>query len=267
MNMFIHLRLGHYLQDEAGGDGGDGGGAPAAAPAADAPPASQSAADPAATAEGSSLFGIETPEELAAKQEAEKKASEQKTEEQLSQEAQEKADKEKAEKDALGAPETYEAFTAPEGIEIAEEVMPDVQALFKELNLPQDRAQEVFEKLLGIQERINGTPEQQMQRAEQQIIALNTSLAEQCKALPNIGGEKFGESLATASKVMQQFGTPELRSLIALTGVGSHPEFFKMMVAIGSKMSPDTFENGGDEPQSERRAADVMFGDLFKPKS
>ena len=265
MNMFIHLRLGHYLQDEAGGDGGDGGGA-APAPAADAPADAKPAAEPAATAEGSSLFGIETPEELAAKQEAEKKANEQKTEEQLTKEADEKAAKEKAEKDALGAPETYEAFKAPEGVEIAEEVMPDVQALFKDLNLPQDKAQEVFEKLLGLQERINGTPEEQMQRAEQQIIALNTSMAEQCKSLPGIGGEKFGESLATASKVMQQFGTPELRSLIALTGVGSHPEFFKMMVAIGSKMSPDTFERGGEEPQVEKSAAKAMFGHLFEDK-
>lgn len=265
MTMFIHGRLGHYMQNEAGESGDAGGGAPAAA--ADQT-AAASVADPAATPESTSLFGVESPEELAARQAEEKANNEpQKTEEEIAKEAEEKAAKEKAEKDALGAPETYEAFKAPEGVEIAEEVMPDVQALFKDLNLPQDKAQEVFEKLIGLQEKLNGTPEEQMQRAEQHIIQLNTQLAEQCKALPDIGGEKFAESLTIASKAMQQFGDPELRSLISLTGVGSHPAFFKMMVKIGSMMSPDTFEQGGEEPQTGRRAADVMFGDLFKPKS
>lgn len=248
MNKFIHGRLGHYLQDEAGADGGDGGGGAAAA------------AEPAATAEGSSLLSNE-PAAEPAKTEADPTAT---TEPAKTEEVEKKDDPaEKKDEQPEGAPEAYEAFTVPEGIEIDEEVMPDVQDLFKDLNLPQAKAQEVFEKLLGIQERINGTPEQQIQHAEQQIIALNTSLAEQCKALPDIGGEKFTESLTTASRVMQQFGTPELRSLIALTGVGSHPEFFKMMVAIGSKMSPDTFEQGGETPQADRRAADVMFGHLF----
>lgn len=261
MNMFIHGKLGHYLQSEAGADGADAGGG-AATPA----DAGAETNTPAQTVENSGLFGLgESPDpaktEQAAGTEGDGKAKE-------GEEAEKKEEAgEKKDEQPEGAPEAYEAFTAPEGIEIAEEVMPDVQALFKDLNLPQAKAQEVFEKLLGLQERINGTPEEQVQRAEQQIIALNTSLAEQCKQLPDIGGDKFADSLATASKVMQQFGTPELRSLIALTGVGSHPEFFKMMVAIGSKMSPDTFEKGGEEPQADRRAADVMFGDLFKPKS
>ncbi|MNP22920.1 hypothetical protein D3C76_1156100 [compost metagenome] len=142
--------------------------------------------------------------------------------------------------------------------------MPEVHEIFKDLGLSQEKAQEVFEKFLDIQQKLAGTPEQQMQAAQEQIMTLNTRLAEECKNLPDIGGEKFGESLATASKVIQQFGTPEFRSLIAYTGVGSHPEFFKMMVAIGSKMSPDNFVQGGEGAVSERRPEEIMFGHLFK---
>lgn len=253
MNKFIHGRMGHYLQDETGEGGAPSGGAPAAE-------AATTDAAPTPTAEGSSLFG--GGDAPAADVGAETNA------EQVKDAAKEEGKEDETKKDEKpeGAPEAYETFTVPEGIELADEVMPDVQALFKELGLPQERAQETFEKLLAIQEKINGTPEEQIQRAEQQIVALNTSLAEQCKALPEIGGEKFAESLTTASKAMQQFGDPELRSLIALTGVGSHPAFFKMMVKIGSMMSPDTFEQGGEEPQAQRRAADAMFGHLF-PKS
>lgn len=233
------------LMDEAPADGVPSG---AAAPAA--PPAEVEAP---ANVEGSSLLGEVKPDKPAEPAPAEGKP-----------EGEQGEKKEGEEKPSEGAPEAYEEFKAPDGIELDPEVMPEVHEIFKELGLSQEKAQEVFEKFLGIQEKLAGTPEQQMQAAEQQIVALNTKLAEECKNLPDIGGEKFAESLATASKVMQQFGTPEMRSLIAYTGVGSHPEFFKMMVAIGSKMSPDNFVQGGEGAVSERRGEDIMFGHLFK---
>lgn len=244
--------FGLFPMEEAGADGVPAGGGSDPAPApdpADAPP--PAAADTPANVEGSSLLGdlrTDKPDDLAP--------------------ADDKPDGEKKDdvKPPEGAPDVYEEFKAPDGIEIDPEVMPEVHEIFKDLGLSQDKAQEVFEKFLGIQEKLAGTPEQQMQAAEQQIVALNTRLAEECRNLPEIGGEKFAESLATASKVMQQFGSPEFRSLIAYTGVGSHPEFFKMMVAIGSKMSPDNFVQGGEETRTERRGEEIMFGHLFDKK-
>lgn len=166
--------------------------------------------------------------------------------------------------DVPGAPEAYEPFSLPEGVEIDESVMPDVHALFKDLGLPQEKAGEVMSKLLDIQAKLAGTPEQQQEAMHRQVSELNAGLAEQCKALPGIGGENFQQSLEAASKVMLAFGTPELRDLVTYTAVGSHPEFFKFIHAIGSKMSPDVFEHGGESAKTSQRPADVMFGDLFK---
>jgi hypothetical protein len=249
MSMFIHGRLGHYLQDEAGADGVPSGGGTDAAPA-------PAATDAPASVEGSSLLGELKPDAVTDLTPPDVKADDKP--------AEGEDGEKKDEKPAEGAPEVYEAFKAPDGIELDETVMPEIHEIFKELGLPQDKAQEIFEKFLGIQEKLAGTPEQQMQAAEQQIVALNSRLAEECKNLPDIGGEKFGESLTIASKVMQQFGSPEFRQLIAYTGVGSHPEFFKMMVAIGSKMSPDNFVQGGEEARTERRGEEIMFGHLFQ---
>lgn len=247
MSMFVHGRLGHYLQEEAPADGTPAGGGSDPAPTGE--PAATPAGAPA-NAEPTSLLGDPPADPAPA---GEKPEGEE-----------DKDGQKKDDKPAEGAPETYEEFKAPDGIEIDPEVMPEVHEIFKDLGLSQEKAQEVFEKFLGIQEKLAGTPEQQMQAAQEQIISLNTRLAEECKNLPDIGGEKFAESLTTASKVIQQFGTPEFRSLIAYTGVGSHPEFFKMMVAIGSKMSPDNFVQGGEGAVSERRGEDIMFGHLFK---
>jgi len=252
MSMFVHGRLGHYLQDEAGEGGGEGGGGTDPAPTGSDP---APAADTPVNVEGSSLLGdvkTDKPADPAPTDEAPKEGEEG-----------DKKEGDEAKKDE-GAPDVYEEFKAPDGIELDPEVMPEVHEIFKDLGLSQEKAQEVFEKFLGIQQKLAGTPEQQLQEAENQIVALNTKLADECRNLPDIGGEKFGESLATASKVMQAFGTPEFRQLVAYTGVGSHPEFFKMMVAIGSKMSPDNFVQGGDAAVTERRAEDLMFGHLFK---
>lgn len=250
MSMFVHGRLGHYLQEEAPADGVPSGGSDPA-PTGEAPAATTEAP---ANVEGSSLLSEAKsdvkPDLAPTGDKADEKPAE--------------GDKKEAEeKPVEGAPEAYEAFKAPDGIELDEAVMPEIHEIFKELGLPQEKAQEIFERFLGIQEKLAGTPEQQMQAAEEQIVSLNTRLAEECKNLPDIGGEKFAESLATASKVMQQFGTPEFRQLIAYTGVGSHPEFFKMMVSIGSKMSPDNFVQGGEEARTERRGEEIMFGHLF----
>lgn len=249
MSMFVHGRLGHYLQEEAPADGTPAGGGSDPAPTGE--PAAAPAGIPA-NAEPTSLLGDPPADPAPTGEKPEGEEG--------------KDGEKKDDKPAEGAPEAYEEFKAPDGIEIDPEVMPEVHEIFKDLGLSQEKAQEVFEKFLGIQEKLAGTPEQQMQAAQEQIISLNTRLAEECKNLPDIGGEKFAESLTTASKVIQQFGTTELRSLIAYTGVGSHPEFFKMMVAIGSKMSPDNFEQGGESAVSERRGEDIMFGHLFKDK-
>lgn len=223
----------HPMEEAGGSDAGSGGAATAAptsllgadpAPSADAAPATEPVADKVA----------DPAAEAAAKTE-----------------------------EAIGAPEAYEAFALPDGVEIDESVMPDVHALFKELGLPQEKAGEVLGKLLDIQAKMAGTPEQQHAAMEANISSLNTSLAEQCKALPDIGGEKFQQSLEVASKVMQQFGSQELRELVTYSAVGSHPEFFKFIHAIGSKMSPDVFEHGGEKAKASQRPADVMFGELF----
>ena len=240
MNQLRKLFGLHPMEEAGGADLGSAPAAPAAAqPAtptsllgsepAPAPAADQAPADPAAAAEA----------------DAAKPADDAKPEE------------------VPGAPEAYEPFTLPEGVAIDEAVMPDVHALFKELGLPQDKAGEVLGKLLAIQEKLNGTPEQQQEAMHQQVSELNAGLAEQCKTLPGIGGENFNQSLETASKVMLAFGTPELRDLVTYTAVGSHPEFFKFIHAIGSKMSPDVFEHGGESAKTSQRPADVMFGDLF----
>jgi hypothetical protein len=237
MNYLMLKLLGRLYMDEASPEGGDGGGGLAAAPAALTP-----AETAAPAAEAGSLLGDLAKPVV----EAEKPAAEVKQE----------ADK------AADLPETYQ-FTLPDGIELDEAAAPLVQELFKELGLPQEKAQAIMDKLLAIDQSRQQTPEQAEQQQFESISNLNKTWTDECSKLPDIGGENFQKSLEISSRAMVKFATPELRQMLNQSALGSNPEFFKFIHAIGSSMSPDTMEHSGETTNVSKRPADVMFGDIF----
>ncbi len=244
--------FGLHPMNEAPADGGQGGGseAPAAAPA------------PTAT----SLLGSE-PAAPAAPAEGQPAAEPAAEGQPATAEGEKAAEGDEKKPGADEVPEAYADFTLPEGVtldDIDQSALPEVHALFKELGLTQEKADMAFSKLLQIQQAMAGTPEQQQQQMEQNIIELNAAYAQQCRELPDIGGANFDASLEQASKVMQTFGDPDLQMLLTYTGVGSHPAFFKFIHSISARMAPDTFVNGGEQAIPNQRPADVLFGNLFK---
>jgi len=249
MSINLIKLLGRLYMNEAPTDGGDGGGgnAPAAAPVAEAPtaPAAESAPaaeKPTAPAEPTSLLGDDPnkPTEPAKPGEGE-----------------DVGDK------PAEVPEAYEPFTLPEGEELDENALPMVQDLFKELGLPQDKAQEVLNKLMEIDKARQPTQEQIQTMQVERITALNASWGEACKKLPELGGENFAKSAEVAASVMTQFGTPELREFLNYSALGSHPEFFKFIHAVGSSMKQDTMVHGGEEaPSSSKKPEERLWPGL-----
>lgn len=238
MNQLRKL-FGLVLMNEAGADGGDAGGAPAAAPApATAPATTEAPATAAPAAEAPSLLGD------LAKPEGEAPAD--------------KPADEAAKPDAPDVPEVYE-FKLPDGVELDENAAPMVQDLFKELGLPQDKAQAVLDKLLQIDQARQPTPEQIEQQQVEAIGALNKSWADECAKLPDIGGDNFNKSLEVTSKVMVKFATDDFRKMLNQSALGSHPEFFKFIHSIGSAMSQDTLEHGGTAGKGPRSLEERLW--------
>lgn len=250
MNVFVHKCLGQFLYNEAAVDGGEGGGAPAA----DAAPSPAPSSEPAAESAGSLLGDQIKPSEGADKS------------------GEVKPDGSKDENDNAeatnGAPDVYESFTLPEGAELDERALPMVQDLFKELNLPQDKAQAVLNKLLEIDAARQPTPEQteqmRAQAYEQGIQSLNKKWTDECRNLPELGGDNFAKSLEVASSVMVKYAPPELRDFLTNSGLGSHPEFFKFIHAIGSAMRNDTMEHGGEATPGSKDPGSLLWPNLTK---
>jgi hypothetical protein len=133
-----------------------------------------------------------------------------------------------------GAPETYE-FTAPEGQTLDDGVIAQFSEVAKELNLSQDAAQKVLDKMQPV---IAG-------RQAERLEAARNEWAESAKADKEFGGEKLTENLAVAKKAMDAFATPELRTLLNESGLGNHPEIIRAFYRAGKAISEDGFVAGG----------------------
>jgi hypothetical protein len=134
-----------------------------------------------------------------------------------------------------GAPETYEFKTPeglPEGTEIDTQIHDAYSEAARELDLPQDKAQGMFDKVMSTLHR-RGLEEQVRQRNE---------WAKEAKADPDFGGDKLDENLGVAKKAIEQFGSDGLRDLLeGSTGLGNHPELIRFMVGVGKALSEDRF--------------------------
>ena len=151
---------------------------------------------------------------------------------------------------AAGAPDKYEAFKAPEGAALDPTVMTEFEAAARELNLPQDAAQKLVDKMAPVMAK------QQAAQLEQ----LRTDWAAASTSDKEFGGEKLAENLGFARKAIDTFGTPELKTMLDQTGLGNHPDVVRFMVRAGKAISEDRIVTGGAPASANRSAADVLYG-------
>ena len=234
MNRFMKL-MGFVLMNEAVGDGAGG---PAAAPA------------PAAPAAGTTETTVLTPTAPATAPAA--GATETKTPEQIQQEA-DAAAATKKEADAAkptGAPDAYTDFTLPEGIDMDVGTLDAFKGLAKELNIPQEAAQ----KLIDLQTTLVA---KQADAYQQAVVAQGQKWAAEVKNDPELGGENYDKSVASAIKVIQSFGDPALTELLNDSGLGNHPALFKFCHRISAAISEDKFVMPGSQSNAPKEMSIV----------
>lgn len=208
-------------------------GDPPPAPAAGDPPASDPppAADPPA---GDPPAGdpspTKTPEEIAAEEAA--------------------AAKKVAAEKLVGAPEAYTAFTMPEGVPAPEGFDAALGGIAKDFNLSQDGAQALLNRL---QTDIQPLMQADREKAWQGV---RDGWKEQLKADPELGGAKYDQTVAVATRAINTFMTDDIKSVLAEYGLGDHPGMVRLMYKIGTTIREDTFvpPAGGSTPESRLAA-------------
>lgn len=149
-------------------------------------------------------------------------------------------------------PAEYQDFSAPEGVKLDTELVGDFKALAKDLGLGQEKAQEVVD--LGVKLQQKWQTEQ-----AQAIESAKTQWAEQSNSDKEFGGEKIAENLAVAKKALDTFGTDDLKQLLNDSGLGNHPEIIRAFYRAGKAISEDRFVGGGNGPSGSLDPAKVLF--------
>ena len=132
-----------------------------------------------------------------------------------------------------GAPENYEfnskVADAPQ--ELDSEVLNAFGDVAKELNLPQEDAQKVLDKVAPV------IQERQAKMLEQ----VRADWASESQSDEEFGGEALNENLNVAKQALDAFGTDAFKSLLQETGFGNHPEIIRFMYRAGKAISEDSY--------------------------
>ncbi len=209
----------------------------AAAPASEAEQAAEDAE--------SLLGGDETPEGEA---EASEEAKGEEGEDAKAEKSDAKGDDEKAD----AAPDEYEPFDVPEGMERDEEGLKEFADVARELDLPQAKAQ----KLVDLSNRIT---QRNMDAAYQVWADKQNEWAGEVRNDKDLGGSNFEQSKANAKAFVLQYGGQEALDALKITGAGNHPAVFRVLARAGKEMADDSIVGGQQGGKPEVSRAKAMF--------
>jgi len=155
-----------------------------------------------------------------------------------------------------GAPEAYTEFTMPDGVTLSDDLTGQIKDFAKRSNLTQEQAQELATLAA---ERKAGDSKAAQEAATQAVEQAKAQWMADAKGDKEFGGDKLGENLSFAKKALDQFGTPELRTLLDESGLGNHPEVIRLMVRAGKAISEDRIVTSGQASPGQRDAAKVLY--------
>lgn len=160
---------------------------------------------------------------------------------------------------SAGAPETYEAFNAPEGVEIPQDsaVVAAYSDFAKSQNLTQEQAQEGFAKLA----------QAQADQARAQQDAWRQGLEDETRNDPVLGGENLSESMVKADQVLATFDKDrKFTALLNETGLKWSKPIVALLNEVRDAIGEDRFLAGqpGEKPQ-ERTAQDFYSKSNMNP--
>lgn len=154
-----------------------------------------------------------------------------------------------------GAPETYEEFTIPEGMQHDETVLAEATDIFKEIGLTQKQAQTLVDFDMKSKQDLY----------QKSLDAWSETMDGWKKEAANdkeFGGTSFEANVALAKKGRDAFGSEDFIQMLDVTGVGNHPEMIRFLVKLGKVVSEDNILQGTSSINKEKPAEQIMFPNM-----
>jgi hypothetical protein len=154
--------------------------------------------------------------------------------------------------EAPKAPETYEEFSVPEDMDLDEAAVAEFAPVAKELDLTQEQAQ----KLVDIYAERKLDEARSMHDSFEKVQA---DWQTEAKADKEYGGADFTANIKKANAFLTEYGSADLNTALAETGMGNHPELIRLFVKAGAAMGDDTLHFGKAAEAAPKDAASILF--------
>lgn len=154
--------------------------------------------------------------------------------------------------DTKAIPFKLEEIKLPDGVELDPVISNDFVGLVNKFGLGRDAVNE----LVALQAK--AMTEASAKGSEAWNNLQDTWKAE-ITADPVFGGAKLPETLGGIAKIMDKFGTPEVRAAFDLTGAGNNPHIIKFLAAVARNFAEGTLIPAGQPAVSGDSAAKKLF--------
>lgn len=154
------------------------------------------------------------------------------------------------------APEKYD-LKIPDGSILTNEDLERISGYAREKGLSQEQAAE----LLNVENEAANKGYKAYEAKQLAVLeAEQKRWIEEGKADPEIGGDKWEESAELAKRVVDKFGTKELKEGLEKSGLGNYHEFVKLMSRIGRAMDSDKLVIGSQSDKMPKSIAERLYG-------
>ena len=159
----------------------------------------------------------------------------------------------KADEGKDGAPEAYQDFTLPEGMDFNKEAFGEIEPLLKDMDASQAQAQ----KLIDVHAKM---VQQQQEFAVKSWADTQAKWVETGEADEEFGKKNYDASISIAKSAIREIGGAPLMKALEETGMGNHPEFIRFFYRVGTHLGEDKFQFGNKTPDAAKTQASRIFG-------
>lgn len=141
------------------------------------------------------------------------------------------------EKPEATLPEKYE-FNCPEGVSIDETAVEEITPILKELKCDAKTAQKLadlhFKQLKAVIDKQNA-----------EFDNTKKEWAKQLKTDSEIGGPDLNNNITYGVRLLNKFGSQDLKTLLVDTGLDRNPAMVKFLVKVGKELGEDSWVDSG----------------------
>lgn len=139
------------------------------------------------------------------------------------------------------APEHYAEFDMGDYGKLSEDTAKDFGAAARELGLSQEKAQKLVSSM---------TPAVAA-HLQQKLAGYANEWIASAKADAEIGGANYDKNLGVAKLAYDKYATPELKKVLAVSGLGCNPEILRLFYRVGKTLQEDQGVGAGTGPQTQ----------------